>query len=385
MSLTDSDKRAIRHCAQLLVQFCPIDEGEASQKVLLVEGATDAKFYDRKELRMDNVKVINMDKLGSSIDADNAAAETCDIWHKAKAGKPNRSKTNDSSKRIMPNYKTYIKSLCKCFAPNYFRTLFREDIIKVATACKQIDKYDVYGIVDKDNDDGGQLNGTEGRLFITDTHDIETLLLYSIFVADEYAIYRIGGKDLAREDLYSACYLAHQLQRFREEVNPSDSQIKLLKKDKGRYLNFRAMMRDENVCKLNLDKMISYLKLDNKQVNDVKKLFDKNAQNDWSKPAFSGFINKLDPKTEAKLTKNTKGKPGANITQIPDESPWNDINGHDIAAAVMLVTKQFDVSHPSFEMALVSAYDVTKTKSFYTTKLGQGLIKASLIKEPTAI
>ena len=339
---------AIKFCANLLQRVFPIGNASLVTKILLVEGETDATFYGR--VIADDVKILNMDrKIGGPIAARSRAETEVTGFRQAKADRGSE-KSNSSYRDSCLNHKEIIVNVCRAFKTRSFYPSQLNALIG----------YDVYGVVDKDDADGKNYFA-EGRLFVTDTHDIETLILYS----DRRDRYKIDGKELTGEVLCKACYLAHQLKEFRDNVKYKDylsnAQKKLLEKGNHQYADIGAMQREPDGCKLNLNYIIGYLNLDRKKEadlrrdNKVKNLFEKNTD-DW-KLSLSDFKKRFKEKSE--------------------KNPWNYLNGHDIASAVVAVDPEFDKLSMSFEKALILDYKVI---NFYNTKLGQALGAANLIK-----
>lgn len=357
----DEYEMAVKICSNIFSREfshnLPVD---TIKKILLVEGTMDKTFYSRPEIRCLDVAIIDIGKEVNLVSKDNVD-DGKDVWGAAhekviskKISKDlerktlveneseNESKDNKDEQKI-PSIKNIILAIFRAFENYIDRIIDREN-----NYFKPFDGH-VFGIVDKDDDDGGQLCGTEGRLFITDTHDLETLILSS----DKRDCYFIGGKTLTQEELDKACYLAYQLNKFKKKAEDyiSKKQKALLKKDNGQYVNFNAMVRDKDKYKLNLEYVISYLNLDDNQVKLIKNLFDKDSLN-W-KSSYEDF------------------------KKINEAERWLILNGHDIASAVGAVYPDMCELGMSFEKALVLAYDITK---FYNTELGKALEAANLIK-----
>ena len=150
-----------------------------TRKILLVEGGTDVQFIEK--IKTNVVDCINADRIFNS----------------------NASFRSSSSVRV--NSKNSIVQLI--FGISKFPSPF---IIYPS----DLDKWDLYGLVDLDCDEldaGCSLP----RLFITDTHDLETLIMST----DEDVFDNIDVCKISREDVSKAYFVAYQLAKTREILN----------------------------------------------------------------------------------------------------------------------------------------------------------------------
>ena len=212
-----------------------------------------------------------------------------------------------------------------------------------------IDKWDLYGMVDLDCDELGAGVPTE-RLFVTDTHDLETLILKT----DDALLDRLEGCEIPHDDVKKAYFVAYQLSELRDILKDIHDQNAF---DLGviscgsRQVEFNSFLHETKVCFADLVKYIAeksgnvYSGAKKKQIidrmlksKDGKRKFD--AEGLW-KQEISSF----------------------DISSIPNF--WTSINGHDVLQLIQYFNADACAKYCSgtaelnrnFEMSLIKSYD----------------------------
>lgn len=227
---------------------------------------------------------------------------------------------------------------------------------------KGAENWPLFGLVDNDFDDSNNYSRIT-KLFFTDTHDLETLMLST----DSSLLFRLEQCNIANDEVIAAFYIAKQLSAFRQAIsNNGTLNITKINSSNG-TIDFEAFI-EEN--KISLVKILNYI--NSKMENPVPKEKIKRIHS-----AIMADMKRL-------LDKNGFWKKNLDSFSIENES-WLDINGHDILAALRYknpsAQKAFSsqghyTQNRAFEFALSEAYDYNCLKN---TKLYHKLHDAGLI------
>lgn len=236
-------------------------------------------------------------------------------------------------------------------------------------------KWPLFGLVDNDFDDSEDYSRVE-KLFFTDTHDLETLMIST----DKDLFARIESCDISAEEIKEALYLANQLAEFRQAIN------RVSKKQKDRTES--GMILKSDAIK-ETDGTIDYESFTNGDRIILADLVE-HINNKMEKPLPKGKKKKTCEEI-AKDMRNLLNKEGVWKTPIEsfteDTYLWKTINGHDILSAICYINprvkERFVNSgdyglNREFELALSELYDYQCLKN---TKLYNRLKAAGLIKE----
>lgn len=289
-----------------------------TRKILLVEGSTDRSFINK--IKTDIVDCMVADQVFNN----NAVFSTT------------ASKTVNCKNAIA----TLIFGLTRI--PSTF-IIYPENI----------DQWDIYGMVDLDCDElnsGIQIP----RLFVTDTHDLETLLIST----DDDVFYRIDNCEVSEQDIKKSFFVAYQLAKSRELLgNYHDNQeFNLGAISSGSHkLDFSLFVQDDKISLFDLCKYITENSNNKKSSTKLKKLTT-NIVNDKS---FKKKYN-VDGIWKQELSR-------FDYKTIPDF--WISVNGHDILQLIRYYNKEVDAVfdgndstklNRKFETALIEKYDYSK-------------------------
>ena len=305
------------------------------RKLLVVEGSTDEKFVDK--VKCDNVDCISAIKVFRSNDLFRTAAPAPAI-----------------------NCKNAIVTLIRGIShyPSPF-IHYPEDV----------DKWDIYGLVDLDCDElaGGK---PTSRLFVTDTHDLETLLLST----DSNVLKNISSCKILEEDITRALFMANQLAFVRELLDPywDGDNFQLSTISCGSHeVSFGQFFTDYRVNLYELTKYIAVQSGDNLTEAKLKRIYD-GARN--SKAGRKRF------------TKEGIWKQETHEFDVPKEIEfWEMVNGHDILQLLGYLNESVGLAfyqqkrgdlNRDFEMSLINAYDC---QNFKKTALYQKMEEANLV------
>ena len=211
-----------------------------------------------------------------------------------------------------------------------------------------LDKWDLYGLVDSDFEEFGSVRPTP-RLFVTDTHDLETLLLST----DNDLLFRLKGCKIHHDDIARSYCLAYQLAIIRDELYKKNIDIKAINCG-SRQVDFSAFIEDGGVSK--------------SKINENTKTFC----------AHKNIKKRIDTQGCWKQDKNDFS------TSFPSRF-WNVVNGHDILQLLMYCNKSAKSAYGdsdgyslyrSFEFELIAVYDYSQ---FSKTELCEKMNQAKLI------
>lgn len=303
------------------------------KKVLLVEGVTDQKFF------------------GHIKSSDTRCVAVADFMRAR-----NAFSTSRTSEISLYNSKTVITTILKhiAFFPEYY------DFPKGA------EKWPLYGLVDNDFEDSSAYARIT-KLFFTDTHDLETLMLST----DKELLTRLERCNITVNEVKTALYIANQMAEFRLAIRKHKPLNPALISSPDGTIDFAAFSEGNKII---LSRLLDYInsKMDQplsrekmKRIRDVivkdmKKKIDKEGC--WKKQ-LEAFVIK------------------------EDSEFWMDINGHDILSAICYINptvrevfanRSGYKQNREFEITLTESYDYS---CFNKTKLYAKLQNAGLVKE----
>lgn len=306
------------------------------KKVLLVEGQTDERFI-KDELCDD---VICM--------AANMA-----FYDRSSFGQKKDSK---------PNWKNAIVNVVYGLSV----------IPKLIDCSNEFADWTVYGMIDLDFDDEGGTSRTH-RLFITDTHDLETLMIST----DDELLEKIDGCTITAMDAKKAIFMAYQLGRIREVIDkPALTAPLYAGKGEVEYSLFIT-----NDYRVSIKDLIVYLN---------QKVSIKKTEKSMNKAQMEKFIDQLCKNKALKkhLTKDACWKSDITGFDIAStEDLWEVVNGHDILALIRYVNKEASIKFSNrnpellnrqFEMELIKAYD---HNNFRKTKICSNMVREEVVKQ----
>ena len=221
-------------------------------------------------------------------------------------------------------------------------------------------KWHIYGLVDRDYDDE-LLNFRLPHLFITDTHDIETLMIST----DGNVFKRIKGLCLLDDTIRSSLFLAGQLAYYRQALyklagKKQEIDIKNIKSSNG-IVNFSVFVENDIIVPGKLIKLL-YSNKRNRLSNEKLNALTRTLLNDRQ------LKKHLEQNGVWKHQKNS-------FSPDQDEDFWTLVRGHDILSAICFFdpvantliqnSAEYDINR-EFEKLLIDAYDIS---SFSKTKL----------------
>ena len=303
------------------------------KKVLLVEGATDQKFIER-------VKGVDVRCLSVT-----------DFMRARSAFSTSRSPAQEPF-----NSKVVITTILKhiAFFPEYY------DFPKGA------EKWPLYGLVDKDFDDSNDYARIT-KLFFTDTHDIETLMIST----DSELLTRLDQCGITADEVKAALYIANQMSAFRQAIKNNGNLSSGLIYSSDGTIAFEEFT-DNNM--VDLPKLLQYI--------------NSKSENPLSKEKLKKTRESIIKDLKKKLDKEGCWKKSLDSFAITADSDfWMDVNGHDVLSAIcyknpnvreVFINRGGYSKNRDFEFALSEAYDYECLKK---TKLHTKLQAAGLLKE----
>lgn len=232
-----------------------------------------------------------------------------------------------------------------------------------------LDKWDLYGMVDSDCEEIGSSRPTP-RLFVTDTHDLETLLLST----DDDLLSRLEECEIQHEDITNAFFIAYQLATIRSEVEPYKKDIDLQTIRCGSHdVDFSSFVED---LKISVPELIRYM--------------SDNSRDSISGSKIKSIVKSVCACKNLKKKIDAEGVWKQSVQEFSASMPsdfWMMVNGHDILQLLLLFSEdaaQFyggDNGYSlnrSFEMSMIAAYDYS---NFTKTKLSQKMSEQGLIKD----
>ena len=236
---------------------------------------------------------------------------------------------------------------------------------------ENLDDWDLYGMVDLDD---GIDNSVESlpRLLVTDTHDLETLLLST----DPTILSRLEGCNISAEDTVKAYFVAYQLGIVRKLLSGyyDSKSFDLQKLSCGsEQVNFGAFVKE---VKINLADLINYV--------------TEESSEKYSSERIRSILNKTLNGKIGKKYFQTNGLWKQDITAFDFssiENFWKIVNGHDIlqllqyynADVFSAFSRTGKALNRGFEVKLIDTYDYSK---FRKTKLYGKMKELGLICTP---
>ena len=215
-------------------------------------------------------------------------------------------------------------------------------------------KSNVYGMIDRDFDENydGYCDIFD-KLFITDTHDVETLLLKT----SKDLLFNVGdSKIISENDIHRSYYLAYQIGIIKKALfllnkNSDDSTRKINFDDV--YINviknYEDICENDSIC---LDKLLDYINVDSiiRSFETIKKFYN-------LMPYYRFNLSLDDFRSK--------------VLFVDDNDFWNLTNGHDILNLLIFfndqIKKCLESKYPHykytrFEHALVYEYKILNFK-----------------------
>ncbi len=230
------------------------------------------------------------------------------------------------------------------------------------------ERWPLFGLVDRDFRASAALPRTP-RLFVTDTHDLETTMLYT----DPDIMTRIDGLGaVGEEDCRKAFFLAYQLALCKVAIFSLNGDLNTRFVD-GRHglVDYGAFTHS---CLIDLSELLS--------------LINANQNAGLPPEKLAGIRRKVVKSMKKHLTPDGLWKMSAETFSVGQrEDFWQITNGHDILSALRFLCPSVAAlfadsggyaQNRAFEIALCKAYDYLK---FAGTDLCRRLREAGLIRE----
>ena len=294
------------------------------KRLLIVEGQTDKTFIE-KYVANDVTTIIANKAFGNRMDADN--------------------------ERI--NCKKAI-----------IQTIYGLYRLPVVIKCPQnADKWLVYGLVDRDDGIPPEFENLE-RIFITDTRDLETLLL----ATDVRLVDRVSCGKVDYETYCLALNLSFRLSELRSVIHETWEELECGCVNAGsNEVDFSRFIVDNQIV---IESLVDYI-IDQSGITYSKPQKDKHIQ----KIMAHKRIRKMQD-----IEKMFKSENGS-----LDASFWRCVNGHDILAILRYLNAEMSSKYRNkgchslnrmFEMDLICEYD---TQCFKNAVLYESLLNSSLV------
>ena len=308
-----------------------------SRKTVLVEGFTDEKFYKRvlrEDTRCVNAKnIVERDQKGF--------------------------RTGSGSGKVSINCKDLIVRLMEALA------LYSENL----GFPKNAKVWPLFGIVDRDDEEDAEY-AMINKLFITDTRDLETLILST----DMKVLTRLEKCHLSEEEIREALYVAEQLGAYKKAIKQEGSLSSWKINAENGTVDYSKFTKDKTV---DLQMLLDFINRNNEQGEKPKKAA---KLKDIKAAIVKGMKKQLDKDGNWKKTLQEFS---------PEESKtiWLIVNGHDVLSAVCYIKPEVDTAFSSeqkhklnreFELAIIGEYDYECLK---TTELYRSLSDADLVRE----
>lgn len=236
---------------------------------------------------------------------------------------------------------------------------------------KELEKKAVYGMVDLDNDNPLSAELSVKRLFVTDTHDLETLIISS----DSKILQRIKDCAITSEDVQKALYLAYQLGKTKEvlfDVSERGFEINSVSAGSTRDIDYAFFV---NGYEINVKKIVKYICLKSKSE------FSSAKEKKIAERAI------VDKRLKKRLNKDGVWNTSWNgFSTSKHDDYWKVVNGHDILSLLRYINidaslkyqdQNIHLLNRAFEMDLIDNYDY---RLFVETKLYKKMLSETVIK-----
>ena len=305
----------------------------SSKKMLIVEGATDREFLRN---------LINED-----------------VWCvTAKDAFSNEDYLSMTEKQLSRSIKIVIIDVVYGLA-----------VYPMLINSKGLDEWSIYGMIDMDFDPSSAHTNTN-KLFITDTHDLETLMLST----DEKLLTKLDKCTITDEDIQKALYVSYQLGFLRKTINDvCKKEISLRPLEPGkRDIDYGLFVDD---CRVSVPDLIKFL--NSSRINGLPT------------PKMEQMINKVLKNKAIKKKTDEEGLWKQGLKDF-DKSAigdfWNVVNGHDILALLRFYNEGAKQAYSNiggsslnreFEFDLIDKYDYA---NFSRTKIYTNMKSETVVK-----
>lgn len=302
-----------------------------SKRLLIVEGQTDKKFIE---------KILNEDIV-------------CLVANKAFGTQKGFGQENTNCKSAI------------------MQVVYGMSKIPMLINCpKGSEKWTVFGMIDLDYDSPTGEYMSTPRLFVTDTHDLETLLLST----DAGLLQKLDECVISAEDSKKAFYIAYQLGVLRQviyEANNTELTLKPISSGGQNYVEYSGFTDGYDI---NLKKMLDYLNEKNEtpiSAPKLKKLLEKSASD-----------KRIKKKINSDYTWNSSWEEfeSSKVTDF-----WEVVNGHDILSILRYINQDAAEKYDNkntfslnrdFELDLVNHYEYAALEG---TKIYKDMCKEDVV------
>ncbi len=230
----------------------------------------------------------------------------------------------------------------------------------------------IYGMVDLDFDEPDATVLSGENLFVTDTHDLETLLLST----DHELLEHLDECSITCMEAKQAFYLAYQFGFIRQvlhDICGTELELGIIAGGRQKDINYDSFV-EGNV--INLKKIIEYVAANSKKTvskEKIKKLLDKCLKEKAIKKKINNDFQWAEPIEKFE------------ISAIDDF--WKVTNGHDILSIIRFLNKEANEKYSAnysnalnrkFENDLIKAYNY---RSLENTKIYQKMRDADVVVE----
>ena len=231
---------------------------------------------------------------------------------------------------------------------------------------KGAETWPLYGLVDNDFDDSSDYSRIT-KLFFTDTHDLETLMIST----DSELLTRLEQCSITADEVKAALFIADQLAVYRQAIFKNGNLSTHLINESDGTIAFEKYTDDNTV---DLSKLLQYINSKTEKPLSKEKL----------KKTRESIIKEL----KKKLNNDGGWKKSFESFDVDsDNDLWMEINGHDVLSAICYVNPSVKEMFKNqdnhslnrdFELALSDAYNYDCLKK---TKLHTKLQTACLLRE----
>jgi len=235
---------------------------------------------------------------------------------------------------------------------------------------KGFDKCVVFGLIDLDFDKSSEQFLATPKLFVTDTHDLETLLLST----DGELLQRIEDCSISSDDTRKALYLAYQLGLLRKtiyDVNKTDLSLQAI--SGGKEIDYYEFL---DGYEISVRSFVHYI--------------NENDDNKITQPLEKKLADSViaDKRIKKKVDKDGKWKSSwesFETSTYPDY--WEVVNGHDILSILRFLNEDAAMKYSNcgayrlnrdFEMDLIDNYDYSNLSN---TKVYSNMRAEKVVKE----